>query len=151
VEVTLEVKGTAGLEDPVQDMIAAIEAGLERERHAGSVLVGPHRDDLLFSCLGRPASQALSRGQKRRLVVATILASGFLIETKLRTRPILLLDDVTAELDAEGRELMGLALTATGWQVFVTGVEDPFAAVPDSSAKKALWRVREGEVESWGI
>jgi DNA replication and repair protein RecF len=145
VEVTLELKGAVGLEDPVQDMTAALEAGLERERQAGSVLVGPHRDDLLFSCLGRPASQALSRGQKRRLVVATILASGLLIESKLRTKPILLLDDVAAELDAEGRELMARALADTGWQVFVTGVEDPFDTIPDPD--KTLWRVREGEVD----
>jgi DNA replication and repair protein RecF len=141
VEVSLELRGTAGLEDPVQDMAAAMEAGLERERQAGSVLVGPHRDDLLFSCLGRPASHALSRGQKRRLVVAAILASGLLIEAKLRMKPILLLDDVAAELDAEGRELMGRALAATGWQVFATGAEDPFVTVP-----KTLWRVQEGDI-----
>ena len=152
VEVTLELKGAVGLEDPVQDMTAALEAGLERERQAGSVLVGPHRDDLLFSCLGRPASQALSRGQKRRLVVAAILASGLLIEAQLRTKPILLLDDVTAELDAEGRELMGRALTATGWQVFVTGVEDPFGTVDsDKNNNKTLWRVLEGEIDSLGF
>jgi DNA replication and repair protein RecF len=141
VEVSLELRGTAGLEDPVQDMAAAMEAGLERERQAGSVLVGPHRDDLLFSCLGRPASHALSRGQKRRLVVSAILASGLLIEAKLRMKPILLLDDVAAELDAEGRELMGRALAATGWQVFATGAEDPFVKVP-----KTLWRVQEGDI-----
>jgi DNA replication and repair protein RecF len=143
VEVDLEFQGTAGLEDPVQDMAAALAADFERERQAGSVLVGPHRDDLLFSCLGRPASQALSRGQKRRLVVATILGSGLLIEAKLRIKPILLLDDVAAELDAEGRELMGRALADTGWQVFSTGVEDPFDKVSD----KTLWRVKEGKVE----
>ncbi|MDR1621985.1 MAG: DNA replication and repair protein RecF [Synergistaceae bacterium] len=142
VEAALELRGTAGLQDPVQDMAAALEAGLERERQSGTVLVGPHRDDLLFSCLGRPASLALSRGQKRRLVVAAILAAGLLIEAKLRTKPILLLDDVTAELDEEGRGLMGRALADTGWQVFVTSVEDPFDKV--SEGEKTLWQVREG-------
>jgi DNA replication and repair protein RecF len=146
VEVTLELKGTVGLEDPVQDMAAALEASLERERQAASVLVGPHRDDLLFSCLGRPASHALSRGQKRRLVVAAILASGLLIEAKLRTKPILLLDDVAAELDAEGRELMGRALVDTGWQVFATGVEDPFDSDKIPGKDKTLWRIQAGEV-----
>ena len=47
---------------------------LERERHARAPLVGPHRDDLLFLCLGRPAALSLSRGQKRRVVAAAILA-----------------------------------------------------------------------------
>jgi DNA replication and repair protein RecF len=75
------------------------------------------------------------------LVVSAILASGLLIEAKLRMKPILLLDDVAAELDAEGRELMGRALAVTGWQVFATGAEDPFVKVP-----KTLWRVQEGDI-----
>jgi DNA replication and repair protein RecF len=63
------------------------------------------------------------------------------VESRLRLKPVLLLDDVAAELDAEGRELMGRALIHTGWQVFATGVEDHFHA-PGS----ALWRLREGSI-----
>jgi DNA replication and repair protein RecF len=146
VEMALELRGTTGgdgvgLENAVADMVAALRAESERERHAGTVLVGPHRDDLKFFCLGRPAALALSRGQKRRVVVGLILAAGALVESRLRLKPVLLLDDVAAELDAEGRELMGHALDGAGWQVFVTGVEDHFH-VPGS----ALWRVREGDI-----
>jgi DNA replication and repair protein RecF len=147
VEVALELRGTAGendgggLEVAVADMAAALRASFERERHAGAVLVGPHRDDLKFSRQGRAAALALSRGQKRRVVVGLILAAGRLVESRLRLKPILLLDDVAAELDAEGRELMGRVLAGTGWQVFATGVEDHFH-VPGS----ALWHVREGGI-----
>ena len=154
VSIGLELRGSAGLEDAVSDMAAALEASAERERGAGRVLVGPHLDDLLFTCRipakgnepgddsERPAASALSRGQKRRVVVAAILAAGHLIETRLRLKPILLLDDVAAELDAEGKELMGQALAATGWQVFVTGVEDPFK-IPGSAA----WQISEGDIQ----
>jgi DNA replication and repair protein RecF len=151
VELALELRGTAmdnnkaglgaGLEGAVADMTEALQASAERERHAGTVLVGPHRDDLQFSCLGRAAALALSRGQKRRVVVGLILAAGLLVESRLRLKPILLLDDVAAELDAEGRALMGRALVNTGWQVFATGVEDHFQ-VPGST----LWRIREGGI-----
>ncbi|MDR1978648.1 MAG: DNA replication and repair protein RecF [Synergistaceae bacterium] len=160
VEVALELRGGSGREDEkgekdardaVMALAAALETGLERERHAGSVLVGPHRDDLLFSCLGRPAAHSLSRGQKRRVVMATILAAGRLVEARLRLKPILLLDDVAAELDAEGKELMAQALADTGWQIFVTGVEDPFGDAPETRQKsqklpKTLWRVQEGDL-----
>ena len=129
------------LEDCVEDLKLAFDAGLERERHSGLVLVGPHRDDLIFSCLGRPAAASLSRGQKRRVVVAAILASGRLVETKLRLKPILILDDAAAELDADGRALMGEALAATGWQVFATGVENPF-----QTAESTIWRVSDGKI-----
>jgi DNA replication and repair protein RecF len=154
VSIDLELRGSVGLEDAVSDMAAALEASAERERVSGRVLVGPHLDDLLFTCrmpdkgnvLGvdseRPAASALSRGQKRRVVVAAILAAGRLIEARLRLKPILLLDDVAAELDAEGKELMGRALADTGWQVFVTGVEDPFK-IPGS----AVWQIQEGTIQ----
>ena len=125
-----------------QELAAALEASLERERASGQVLVGPHRDDLLFSCLGRPAASALSRGQKRRTVMAAILASGRVVESKLRHAPILLLDDVAAELDTEGRELAGRALLETGWQVFVTGTENPFPSIPHT-----LFLLRQGDFE----
>jgi len=128
-------------ENYVEDLRLALDAGLERERRAGVVLAGPHRDDLLFSCLGRPAALALSRGQKRRVVMAVILAAGRMIETKLRVKPILILDDAAAELDSNGRSLMGRALAATGWQVFASGVEDPFQT-PDS----AVWHVQDGKI-----
>jgi DNA replication and repair protein RecF len=131
----------AVLKNAMSDLAAALAASAERERAAGRVFVGPQVDDLLLTCLGRPAALSLSRGQKRRVVVAMILSAGRLIEAKLRLRPILLLDDVAAELDGEGRELMGHVLSATGWQVFVTGAEDPFK-IPGS----AVWRVRDGEV-----
>ena len=111
-------------------LLAALEATAEREARACRPLAGPHRDDLVVSCLGRPASAALSRGQKRRLVVSLILMAGRFVGTYLRARPVLLLDDLGAELDAAGRREAGSALLGTGWQVFVTGTENPFPEVP---------------------
>ncbi|MBR0185168.1 MAG: hypothetical protein IJQ24_03985, partial [Synergistaceae bacterium] len=75
----------------------------------------------------RPASESLSRGQKRRLILYIILTSGRLIEERLKRKPVLLLDDLTAELDAEGREWTYNQLKATGWQAFITAPEKPFA------------------------
>ena len=129
------------LGDCIESLRSALDAGLERERRAGLVLAGPHRDDLTFSCLGRPAALALSRGQKRRVVMAVILAAGRLVEAKLRVKPILILDDVAAELDADGKSLMGQALSATGWQVFAAGTENPF-----QTAGSTIWQVSDGKI-----
>jgi DNA replication and repair protein RecF len=149
VELSLSLQGTCGVADAAEDMERALAASLERERRAGMVLVGPHRDDLFFFCRGRPASLALSRGQKRRVVMAAILAAGRLIEWKLRLKPILILDDVAAELDAEGRELAGLAFAGTGWQVFAAAA-DTSAAPFAGNAGSALWHVRAGRIERAG-
>ncbi|GHS85094.1 DNA replication and repair protein RecF [Synergistales bacterium] len=116
----------------------------ERELHARAVLVGPHRDDVVFTVSGgankgRLAGEAFSRGQKRRAVIEIILAAGRLIEKKLRAAPILLLDDVCAELDEAAKRETTEALAATGWQVFVTSASADFDP-------RALWSVKDGEI-----
>lgn len=123
------------------DLAAALEAHLERERYACFPLVGPHRDDLGIFCDGRPASVCLSRGQKRRTVMALILAAGQLIESRVRVKPILLLDDIAAELDLHGREALGNALEASNWQVFITGVDNPFP-----TTRSMAWHISEGQI-----
>jgi len=101
---------------------------LERERGAMRPLVGPNYEELSITLRdnGRPASEALSRGQKRRLILNLIINSGKLIKLRLRRNPILLFDDLTAELDKEGREWSYQKLLETGWQVFLTAPENPF-------------------------
>ena len=72
---------------------------LFRSRYQGTTLVGPHRDDLDFMLNGTPARQYGSQGQQRTLVLALKLAELQLIEDVIGEPPILLLDDVLAELD----------------------------------------------------
>jgi DNA replication and repair protein RecF len=132
--------------DAAAGLAADLRENFERERRAGIPLMGPHRDDLLFSCFGRPASQSLSRGQKRRTVAASVLAAGQVIHSRMRVTPILLLDDIAAELDGEGRRLMGQALTGSGWQVFVTAASADAEENPFSNETGNVALLREGEV-----
>ena len=141
---TLALESAPSLPYLTGELAAALEAGLGLELRAGMTLVGPHRDDLTFSCLGRPAALSLSRGQKRRMVMAAILAAGRVIEAKLRLKPILLLDDVAAELDAEGQERTGQALAASGWQVFSASASDGKNSFGE--AANAVWRVEGGTI-----
>ena len=46
------------------------------------------------------------------------------MEARIGRKPVLLFDDLAEELDAEGRVAAGTALAGTGWQVFLTSVED---------------------------
>jgi DNA replication and repair protein RecF len=64
-----------------------------------TTLVGPHRDDVVFQLNGYPARTYASQGQQRTLVLALKLAELELCETLLGEPPVLLLDDVLAELD----------------------------------------------------
>ncbi len=69
------------------------------EYHQRTSLVGPHRDDVDFSINQTPARQYGSQGQQRTLVLALKLAELELIEAVIGEPPLLLLDDVLAELD----------------------------------------------------
>ncbi len=61
--------------------------------------IGPHRDDLSFYINGADASKFASQGQQRTVVLALKLSELDLITEKTGDEPILLLDDVLAELD----------------------------------------------------
>ncbi|MFY7805084.1 MAG: DNA replication/repair protein RecF [Limnoraphis robusta] len=69
------------------------------EQQQGTSLVGPHRDDICFEINQTPARQHGSSGQQRTLVLALKLAELQLIEDVVGEPPLLLLDDVLAELD----------------------------------------------------
>ena len=76
---------------------------LQRNRHkeiaAGVTLYGPHREDILFTWGEHLATEGMSRGQVRALVLAFKLAEVEYIEGKTGLAPILLLDDVFSEFD----------------------------------------------------
>ncbi|MCM1983398.1 DNA replication/repair protein RecF [Lyngbya confervoides] len=69
------------------------------EQSQGMTLVGPHRDDVQLTINETPARQYGSQGQQRTLVLALKLAELQLIESVIGEPPVLLLDDVLAELD----------------------------------------------------
>jgi DNA replication and repair protein RecF len=69
------------------------------ELHQNTTLVGPHRDEIELKINQTPARQYGSQGQQRTLVLALKLAELQLIEEVVGESPLLLLDDVLAELD----------------------------------------------------
>jgi DNA replication and repair protein RecF len=93
------------------------------ELDRGVCLAGPHRDELELSVRGLPARGYASHGESWSLALALRLASFDLLRAG-REDPVLILDDVFAELDAGRRERLA-ALVAQAEQVLVT------AAVPE--------------------
>lgn len=98
----------------------ALAAAATRDRARGSTSVGPHRHDLDLQVEGRPLRTWGSTGQVRTAAIALKLLE---LETLRRARtlePVLLLDDVFAELDGERQDRLAHRLAAPGRQVFVT-------------------------------
>lgn len=79
--------------------LSQLEEKAVLEQLQGTSLVGPHRDEVTLLIDGTPARQYGSQGQQRTLVLALKLAELKLIEDVVGETPLLLLDDVLAELD----------------------------------------------------
>jgi len=76
------------------------------EKITGNCRVGPHRDDVQFLLNGVDSRRFGSAGQQRTIVLALKLAELELIKTAYGKSPILLLDDVLAELDPKRQLLL---------------------------------------------
>jgi DNA replication and repair protein RecF len=86
-------------EEVQQAFFSKIQQRTAAELHRSTTLVGPHRDEVKLSINQTPARQYGSQGQQRTLVLALKLAELQLIEEVINESPLLLLDDVLAELD----------------------------------------------------
>ena len=106
--------------DFAQAFARGLAAGYPRDRARGMTSLGPHRGDLAFAIDGQPARSHASQGQQRALVLALKLAELTTVAERLGTPPILLLDDVSSELDAGRTRLLFVQLAALGSQVWVS-------------------------------
>jgi DNA replication and repair protein RecF len=107
-------------------LLNAISELRKSELDRGVSLVGPHRDDLLLKLGPMPAKGYASHGESWSFALALRLAAYDLLssDTDDDGEPVLILDDVFAELDSQRRERLA-SLVAGAEQVLVT------AAVPD--------------------
>ncbi|BDH02844.1 DNA replication/repair protein RecF [Streptomyces seoulensis] len=129
-------------EELAGQLLAALAEARKQEIERGVTLVGPHRDDLVLR-LGRlPAKGYASHGESWSYALALRLASYDLLRAE-GNEPVLILDDVFAELDARRRERLA-ELVAPGEQVLVTAAVDD--DVPHVLAG-ARYAVSDGTVE----
>jgi DNA replication and repair protein RecF len=82
-------------------MAAALAAGRNDDVRRQATLVGPHRDDVEIDVRDLPARFQASQGEQRTLALALRLAAHTAITTRIGAAPLLLLDDVFSELDAD--------------------------------------------------
>jgi DNA replication and repair protein RecF len=132
-----------GTREELYERLSATLAGARKQEiERGVTLVGPHRDDLLLGLRGMPAKGYASHGESWSYALALRLASYDLLRSE-GNEPVLVLDDVFAELDARRRERLA-ELVAPGEQVLVTAAVDD--DVPGVLAG-TRYTVSAGEVE----
>jgi DNA replication and repair protein RecF len=128
-------------------LAAQLAAALARSRPAdlarAVTTVGPHRDDLELTLDGRSVAAFASQGQLRALVLAWKVAELELLERTHGETPILLLDDVSSELDPQRNEYLFDFLSAKKTQCFVTTTHRRYVLATE---QRVDYEVRSGGV-----
>ncbi|NYG06929.1 DNA replication and repair protein RecF [Phycicoccus badiiscoriae] len=111
------------------ELLATLDEARDKEIERGISLAGPHRDDLVLSLGDLPAKGYASHGESWSFALGLKLAAYQLLRHDLGEDPVLILDDVFAELDTGRRERLA-AMVADCEQVLITAAVD--ADVPRS-------------------
>lgn len=127
--------------DLQSDLIDLLGQKIEQDARAGYTRLGPHRADLKITSAGVPADKCLSRGQQKLVVYALHLAQAEIQRAMTGEAPILLIDDLPAELDSSHYSLVRDHIGNMSMQVIMTGV-DPMAGGPEENM--GLFHVEHG-------
>ena len=93
------LNGDITIEEILEKFKISLEERKQEELRRGQACVGPHRDDVIFYINDNDASKFASQGQQITVVLALKLSELDIITSKTGEEPVLLLDDVLAELD----------------------------------------------------
>lgn len=101
---------------------ARLADGRRRDMAAGRTLNGPHRDDLdaLYAVKEMPARDC-STGEQKALLVSVILSNARALALTEADKPVLLLDEIAAHLDADRRAALYDEIVELGAQAWMTG------------------------------
>lgn len=127
-----------------EDYGAALLQSLESDRRAGFTHHGPHRADLRVRVDSVAARDWVSRGQQKVLTAALLLAQAALLDRRRGIRPVLLIDDLAAELGASYRAAVMRTIARLRGQCFLTFL-DP-ALVPADLDDARMFHVEHGRL-----
>lgn len=125
------------------ELLAALQAARRRDLDRGFTGPGPHGDDLEIQLDGRPARFHASQGQVRAIVLALKVAEIDHLTHVLCEPPILLLDDVSSELDPERTAYLFEFISGLACQSYLTTTMPGQLPLP---ADRADFEVRNGEI-----
>lgn len=123
----------------------AFKVRRDRDRERGHSTSGPHRADWRLSFAKAPEREHLSRGQEKLCALVCLLAQARLFHEETSEWPVVCLDDLASELDADHQQRVLDWLDGIGAQVLITGV----AALSANASRRSghtLFHVEQGQV-----
>lgn len=122
---------------------AQLRAGRARDLASQSTQIGPHRDDVLLELEGREAGSFASQGQLRAIMLAWKTAELTVLGRVHGDPPILLLDDVSSELDPSRNAFLFEHLAGLAGQCFITTTHASHVLL---SRERADYRIAAGQI-----
>ena len=120
IDLKPSIEGTSSAAEYAEKFRALLETGRVQEIERGITLVGPHRDDVEFGLNNLPAKGYASHGETWSYALSLKLSAARLLRSEsVLGDPILILDDVFAELDSARRQRLAEAV-ADFEQTFIT-------------------------------
>jgi len=137
------VSKTAGLTPA--EIVARHREGRIKDLMTSSTQFGPHRDDLAFTLDGHDAGGFASQGQLRAIMLAWKTAELNVLSRTHGDQPILLLDDVSSELDPARNAYLFEHLANQAGQCFITTTHEGHVLL---SRDRANYRIENGQISS---
>ena len=135
-----------GSQEPAE-LLQQLRERRARDARRASAGFGPHLDDLVLQLGGQAARVVASQGQHRLLTLAIKIGETVCVEQATGTRPVLLLDDVSSELDAERTDALFSFLANSNNQVFVTTTRPEMVARLQAGVVGTRWfAMRSGQI-----
>ena len=129
----------------VDEVLAHHKAGRAKDLATQSTQFGPHRDDLAFELDERDAGLFASQGQLRAIMLAWKTAELAVLARTHGDQPILLLDDVSSELDPARNAYLFEHLALQAGQVFITTTHESHVLL---TRDRADYRIKNGQISS---
>ncbi len=138
-------RSTIELEEIQQGFLARLKQIRGEEIARGVTTIGPHRDDLRFIINKADVSDYGSRGQLRTTLLALKLAEVEWMKARTGETPVILLDEVMAELDTNRRADLLKYVSQDSQVLFTTTDTNSFA--PEFIEQAEVWDVKGGAVQ----
>lgn len=140
-----EAKASEDIAAIEESLLGALQGQLRLDQRRGFTQTGPHRADLAFSLQKKPARAFASQGEQRGMILALKLAELSIKTKQMGTPPILLLDDVSSELDLARVGGFFAQIKATGCQLLATSTGAAALPWPSNAQRFA---VANGQIQS---
>ncbi len=132
----------------IEEIATAIEIKLLKKKNEElrfqTTLVGPHRDEIIFSLNGLPLKLFASQGQHKTFLIALKVAEFFFLKERCNETPIFLMDDVFSELD-KYRSKKLLALAESLGQIFITTTSEKIFGGAEWNNERRKFFIKNGE------